>query len=378
MRKDVREPHSRISRVKPRKRILIAQTWWENRIFRGIAEYAKKQGWILDCRMQWNRQAVPSYWSGDGIIAFTAGNAVLEEFILGKNVPVVDLEDYHNRMPGVPKVIGNDRALGAMAAKHFLAQGFRHMIFVSQNGMRGPVTENRYAGFLQHAEKNNVSCRTMTLATLMGNLPDIPRPLGVFAAGDQLAIETIMLLKDQGVSVPFEVAVLGIDNSEIICECAEVPLSSIDCDFEKKGWLAAELLDQLMSGKAPPARVVVRASSDVIALPHAGAARVLQYLYTHCHEPLSLAQVCRRHGQSLRTIQDVFKKHAGRTLQEELIRLRLEKVESLMRENPEMKMDALALESGFGSRINLTRAFLKYRGMPPGKYCREKCQPTAS
>src|SRR5581483_11877792 len=82
-------------RFKPKRRqILLVQSWWEDRVFKGVASYAVEHDWVLDCRMRWSRE-LPKTWHGDGIIAYT-GIATpqqhLIDFVKAQRVPVVETQ----------------------------------------------------------------------------------------------------------------------------------------------------------------------------------------------------------------------------------------------------------------------------------------------
>ena len=134
-------------------------------------------------------------------------------------------------------------------------------------------------------------------------------------------------------SVPEQVAVLGMGNDPLICDCASVPLSSVDSNRFAQGRIAAELLDRLMNGEAVPAEfvvtpsggVVARKSTDVLAVPDLDTARALRYLWEHLAEPLSVGKVAKAVGVSRRTLDRAFRTHLGRSVTDELNRKRIER-----------------------------------------------------
>ncbi|MGH7991106.1 MAG: substrate-binding domain-containing protein, partial [Limisphaerales bacterium] len=84
---------------------------------------------------------------------------------------------------------------------------------------------------------------------LVKTLRHLPKPLGVAAASDDVALRVMRACDDAKLYVPEEVAVLGCHNDPLICDYAPVPLSSVDDDLERIGYEGAKLLDRLMDGK---------------------------------------------------------------------------------------------------------------------------------
>src|SRR5690606_9830746 len=80
-------------------------------------------------------------------------------------------------------------------------------------------------------------------------LSNLPKPIGVFAAYDQLGRLIIESSNKSGFLVPEEIAVIGVDNDPLICELCSPSLTSIILDSYSTGYRAAELLNALMDGK---------------------------------------------------------------------------------------------------------------------------------
>jgi LacI family transcriptional regulator len=196
--------------------------------------------------------------------------------------------------------------------------------------------------------------------------------MGLFAINDQNALAVMRVCLDGGYRVPEQFAIVGADNTEILCKFAPVPLSSVDCNFEKQGYEAAALLHRLMrGGRAPeqsiiisPTGVAARRSTDTLAMPDPDATRALRFLRDHYREPIHLPQIGRELNQSFRRAQIQFRRFTGRTLFQELVRLRVEHAKQLL-ENPKIKMATVASESGFGNRHHFIRAFHRTTGQTP-------------
>ena len=186
-----------------------------------------------------------------------------------------------------------------------------------------------------------------------------------------------LALTDAGWRVPEEYAVLGVNDTEVVCELAPVPLSSVNCNYEQQGYEAAALLARLMDGEpAPPDPVVVlpkgvtvRRSTDAIALDDVDSARFLRFLRDHYLEPHGLQQIAQDLGVSLRKVQANFQKHLGHSLLDELTQLRVEHSKKCWRIGSS-KIETVGVESGFSSRFHFIRAFQRITGVTPKAFRR--------
>lgn len=364
--------------ARPRRRsVLLAQAWWEERIFRGVARYAGEHGWELQHRMHWTHQ-LPSVsdWRGDGIIVFTGISRNLRRlgrslvrFVRAARVPVVEMQAFGDYF-GAPRVVVAHEDIGRTAAEHYLALGYRDLAFVTFD--ENLLEQHRRLGFQRAAEAAGARWHPLTPRELTRSFARLPRPLAMLAANDANALEVIRLVQDAGGRVPEEFAVMGIDDTEIVCDLAAVPLSSVNCDHEQQGYEAAAMLDRLMSGGRKPAApvvvrprgVTVRRSTDTVAIPDLPTARVLRSLRDRYRERVSVEQIVRDLGVPLRQVHTKFREHVGRTLLQELTRLRVAHAEKLLAD-PKLKFTAVALESGFSSRFHFTAAFRRVTGKTP-------------
>jgi LacI family transcriptional regulator len=363
------------SRVTDRRRVLVAQSWWQDRVLEGIAHYAAGHNWILDFEMRWShRIPLPGEWQGDGIIAYVGIAKPLQpliQFIRAQKAPVV-LTHLTEEL-SAPSVIIPHEEVGRVAAKHLLGLNFQHLAFVefADNALE----RGRREGFQAEVESRGRIFHPLRFKELGQQLRHLPRPMALFAINDLNALAVIRACLDGGFSVPEDFAIIGADNTEILCKFSPVPLSSVNCNFEKQGYEAAALLDRLMRKKTPPEEpilispsgVTVRRSTDTVALSDPDAARVLRFLRDHYREPIKLCQVAGILTHSFRRVQMAFRKSTGRTLFQELMRLRLEHAKMLMRDS-KMKISTLAVESGFSNRYHFTRAFRRATGLSPKSF----------
>ncbi len=363
--------------------MLLAQVWWEDRVLRGVADYAAKHNWELQCRMHWTHQLpAPGEWRGDGIIAFAGvsknmrrSSQRLARFVRSARVPVVETQLFGN-LVNAPKVIIANDEVGAMAADYFLGLNFKHFGFVVFD--ENPLEQSRQRAFQRAVERAGEKFHALTLRSLARQLPTLPRPMALLAMNDPNALKVIQLCRDAGAAVPEEFAIMGVDDTEIICDLAAVPLSSINCNYEHQGYEAAALLDRLMKGERKPSTptviplrgITVRRSTDVVAIPDLATARVLRHLRDHYRERRSIQEIVTGLAVPMRRVHTHFRTHVGRTMLEELTRLRVENAKKLLR-NGKSKSETIGIESGFSNRFHFVQAFKRVTGKTPREFRKE-------
>ncbi len=120
-------------------------------------------------------------------------------------------------------------------------------------------------------------------------LRGLPRPIGIFACYDIQAQKVLEVCRELGIAVPEEIAVLGVDNDQLLCELADPPLSSVICNTQRTGFEAAALLDRMMNGEqidsAPvlvaPLGIQTRHSTDILAIDDPDIVVALRFIREH-------------------------------------------------------------------------------------------------
>ena len=360
------------------RHVLLLQSWWEERVLRGVANYAAEHRWVLDSSMRWHRLLPPLPWNGDGIIAYTGmgrPNMDLIRFLSKMDCPVVETQGTP-RLPNAGRVMVSNEQIGRIGAEHLLKLNFKHLGFVTfeENAMESP----RRRAFQETVEAAGAKFHALTYGKFIPKISTLPRPIGLMMTNDLNAINVTLALIDAGWRVPEEYAVLGVDDTDIVCELAPVPLSSVNCSYEQQGYEAAALLDRMMHGEPVPAEpiiiepkgVTVRRSTDTVALADFDSARFLRHLRDHYLEAHNLGQIAQTLGVSLRKVQINFRKHLQHSALDELTRLRIEHAQRLLM-NPNSKIESVGMESGFSNRFHFIRAFERVTGETPSAYRRK-------
>jgi LacI family transcriptional regulator len=208
-------------------------------------------------------------------------------------------------------------------------------------------------------------------------LKSLPKPVAVLAEIDDYAIEVIGAAFDAGLRIPEEVAVLGVGNDELRCPFAQVPLSSVNDNACGIGQQACLLLERLMAGASAsadaitvqPLGMVTRRSTDVVAVEHPQVAQALQAIRDHYKDPMTAEGIISEVPMSRRRLHDAFVRHIGRSVADEITRLRVEHAKRMLAETQE-KQHQIAVASGFRNDARLVLVFTRVTGMTPGEYRR--------
>ena len=370
------------------KHVLVALGWYDYRLHRGIEKYAQEHGWFLSASPA-REKVIPWGWQGDGILAWLGAADELREFVECQERPTVD---FSFRCPDLrlPRVLEDHTRAAELVAEHFLSRGFANFMFYSD----APdwSHQERGAGFVAALGREGYPCAWLKWqeaaesrnsrdqwkrkhAWLAAQLKQAPKPLAVFAANDQLALEALESCKLADLTVPDQVAVVGAENSFLAPDSMATPISSVDTNLEMLGYRGAELLDEYMAGQTPPAEpirvppagLIVRQSSDLLAVGHPGVARSLRFMYEHFHEPITIKDVVGVASMSRRGLHKAFRQLLGRTPGEELHELRIQKATRLLRETTH-KIHSVAEMCGFQSANTFCVSFRQAMRTSPARF----------
>lgn len=378
------------SALMARKRtVLLALTDAHHGFFQGVARYAREHPWHLVADMIYTAK-IPVGWRGDGIISFIGYRDDLAEFILSSRLPTVELSMVRSDID-LPHVEGDNDMIGRLAAEHFLERGFRHFVWAPL--LDDNVNAERYRGFANCLVKDKLTCQVLSPADtraastntrdwaarrrmLIRELRRLPKPLAAFCYNDCVAADLISACEDARLPVPEAVAVMGVDNDAMLCECISVPLSSVCHDLEGMAYQAAALLDRLMAGKKAPAEIIrvapkgimTRRSTDIMAIDNLQVTRALRYIKDSYANPLlSVEDVVAATGVSRRPLEKAFRKELDRSVNSEVVRVRLDKVKELLT-TTKMKVREISAATGFSRPNHLYRLFHQATGLTPKAY----------
>ena len=358
---------------------------------RGIVEYATKHGpWIL-------LEPEPSYvraptarghlhglhkLGADGVIV----SASLRKQIGALRLPAVVAVETERRLRRGYQVVCDNEAIGSLGAKTLLGLGLQQFAYCGWGTLEFSV--QRLEGFRRTLEDfdrpvyiydsapreaaSSWHAETLRLARWVTS---IPKPIGVMACNDDRARMLAEICLMEHITVPDEVALLGVDDDESICKSARPALSSIALATEQAGYEAAGLLAAIMAGSKPatpsvkvaPTHAVARRSTDVLAIEDLHVGRALRYIRENSNRKLQVADLLAVSGVSRRALQDAFLKALGRTPLEEIHNSRVVYIARLLVET-DLPVSKIAEAAGFAIDAHLSRFFARRAGMSPLAY----------
>ena len=203
-------------------------------------------------------------------------------------------------------------------------------------------------------------------------------------ANDSRALQIIEACRMAELRVPEDVAVVGVDNEEAICSFTNPPLTSVDQGAQQTGYEAALLLDQWMNGEsvAPgkrlvsPVGIVARGSTEILAIDDDDVAGALQFIREHAHERIGLDDVSEVIGSTNATLRRRFKALLGRTVHDEIQRVRIERAKRLLI-STDWPFQKIANRSGFCSAQHMSTRIREATGHTPRQYRQRYATPAS-
>lgn len=387
------EPNLVLTRI-----AVIADAYYPE-IIAGAAAYARSQGWDLDVAMIRNPGTLPKQedWAGVLCIAIKDNTrAWLKEV----RCPVVEM--LNDRYPQYPRVVCDYPAIGRCGAEHLLGLGDISFAYCSafpdvpeprmireafcqviqEHGREVVALE---LGLPLNPEYKTTSTRMDRIASLMKQLGKAPLPIAIMADDDRFAVDCALAARGLGLRIPEDVAILGVDNQELVLCSAPVEISSIDCHLHEVGWRSAELLGQMIYGSAagspevpmlttiPPKGVVIRRSTATFVCGHPGVTAAAMFVREHFRESITVEQVAAHARMSVRSLQTEYASHVGKGVKDDILQHRIDAAHALL-ERTNMKLDAVAVEAGLSNSKHLCRIFQQKHGMTPNDWRRKHGQ----
>lgn len=359
----------------------------------GIARNVAKHGWHLNLEAALSGR-LPRRWSGDGILTTLSRDIPFEQFQKRAGCPAVSLSLNRPQIQ-IPRVGFDNRIAGHLAAEHFLERGFgsfafyhRHHQYSGQQRFAAFTERIRQAGFdtvanwdqIDQPDQRDHWAGRQELLTQWLSAAD--RPVGVFAADDAAGVEVIEACQSLGLSIPYEVGVLGMLDIPLFRQSTTVAMSSITVDFAASTRIACDVLAKLMEGGDRPSEpillaptgIAVRESTDTIAAGDPHVARAIRFMMEHYGDPIDVGRIVAASGLGQTQLYAAFKQYVGQSPAALLTRIRIDKAKRSLADS-KTKIEAIAHACGFGDRINLYRQFKQHEGISPGAYRRHARSP---
>ena len=361
----------------------------DNRKLAGVLEAATRLGWRVQVTAPISTVAeiaeLEKFWNPVGyIVASGISKGAMPAALFGKK-PVVWFYRPDDRLyPAAHCVCEDHDALARLAAKELLSLGLARYGYVCDAG-RPAWSEPRREAFAKalalHGARMDLfdptapdRDNTRFASSLSSWLRSGPLPIGVFAVNDAMASRIASACTAAGLRIPDEVAILGVSNDPAFCEGQVPTLSSIAPNYAGGGRLAVEKLARLVAGKTetapavyPPLWVVRRASTTRLGRPDEAVARALERIRREACGGLAARDVLKDFGAPRRTAETRFRAAVGRSILEEIRRVRLEEAKRLLAEG-RTAVGAIALRAGYASSAAFSTFFRAETGTTPSKW----------
>lgn len=380
----------------PSRRVCLlidTSTSWGTRIIKGIGRHAQEMGnWLINVEPwgRYERFRVPDGWEGDGFIARINRQTLAEE-IVATGLPTVNVSWYPFVGERIARCTVDAEATGRMAAEYFLSTGFKQFAYcgpLHQLGYRDELADAfsakvREAKHLCHiysppGDDQYAVAWTAHLNSLVEWIDKLSRPTAMLCWSAARGRQVTEACHYAGIRVPDEIAVLGGDYDELMSHISSPPLSMIDQPAEQIGYAAARLLEGMMRGKNPrkrpvlfpPTRIVVRHSTDTLAIDDEMVRDALRLIRARAHEDIRVSDVVRELAVARRALEQRFVRLVGRSPAEEIRRVRIEEAKRMLVETGRSVAE-ISRATGFGHQDLLSRVFRRSTGLTPTEFRRQ-------
>jgi len=366
-------------------------------LLKGVTRYSQEHGPFAFCRMpiyyretrgmngilKWAKE-----WKANGILGQFYNNSSLE-LLWNEGIAVV-AQDFKERHEFVPNITGDYLKTGRMGAEYFLRKGYEHFAFY---GFRNIVwSRERAQGYEQRLakeghdvhyfeHKRKFKSRELWFykpSALSKWLKSLPKPIGLMACDDNQGMHITEACRLAKIRIPEEVAVLGVDNDEMLCNLSDPPLSSIGLDTVKGGYEAARLLHTMIKTKnkqfydivVGPTTIVTRNSTDIYAAKDTYIGSALKYIHNNIEKNLKVEDVLKQVPLSRRSLEKRFQKVTGYPVYEYIFNLRIEKFTQKLLDT-DLSIFEIAMDLGLNDGKNIARQFRQIKGCTPTEYRRK-------
>ncbi|MGN0844489.1 MAG: substrate-binding domain-containing protein [Kiritimatiellia bacterium] len=356
----------------------------------GVYERAHLYGWhIIEIEYENSLRSIDDYlktWHPDGCIVICAALTEPIDSNRFHAIPTVYLDpDEKTLASGCPCVCSAPEPLARLAAQELTALHCASYAYVGWN-KRTAWSEGRRMAFehlmqeqklpvFSFAEQCPLRDKILLVEQLSSWLEKLPKPCGIFAANDNIACQIADICRQVGLGIPSDVAIVGVDNQEILCENAVTSLSSIEIDFRESGRLAADALAGLLSKPDipqhnfffGPQRLVRRQSTRRLQHGSPIIERALERIRREACLGLTAADIIADMKLPRRAAERLFRKSTGTSILSEINRYRLEHAFTLLRK-PNYPIFLIAQQCGWTNDVFLKRLFKRTTGMTMREY----------
>lgn len=363
------------------------------RLLKGIIRYSSISGKWVVYRMT---LAEKRKLGIDGVVEWALkwkADVVIGQFEEGENVRkfrengiVAIAQDFIQRFEEIPNITADYIGTGRMAADYFITRGFRNFAFFGYKDICWSA--ERYEGFVQKIKEagfgdivhfyDNEDMETAWYYNsneLVNWLRELPKPIAIMACDDTRGNILLNACASCGIRVPDEIAVMGVDNDELLDNLCDATLSSIEMDMEKGGFAVAEMAERMMKDPAyegddivlHPVAVVTRMSTSIYATSDKEVAKVLNYINLNIDSKISVPDLLKEVPLSRRLLENRFKEVTGDTIYNYILRQRVERFAFLLL-HTNLNISEITIMMDEADPKALCRRFKALKGCTPSEY----------
>ena len=363
------------------------------RLLRGVLQYAEEtEPWVV-CRMPpaYKKQvgikgvvAWARHWKADVVIGQFEPD---DDISLFKKEGIVAMaQDYIVKFEGIPNITADYDLTGAMVARRFLARGFQNFAYFGYNNvcwsderMKGFQKRIVMAGFGDNMYHYNLqqidSLWAYNLPMLSEWLKGLPKPVAIMACDDNQGSILLQACNSCGLKIPSEVAIMGVDNDEILCNLSSPALSSVNIDIEGGGYEAAKLAERMVREHdfvgedvvLRPMNIVSRMSSNVFATKDTAILTALQFISANIDKKILVDDVLQQVPLSRRLLEQRFLKVTGTTIYKYISELRMERFAELLLSSKD-SIANIAARLDEPDTKSISRRFQAIKGCTPSEF----------
>ena len=370
------------------------------RLLRGIVRYSRLRG-------PWSIRSLPPFYRDpqsklrmlsqarnlnvDGIIA-TIDDKKMAQVLTLTGLPAV-VEPAKDHISGFPSIFDMGDTTGQTCAEHMLSLGLNHFAFCGfenfcwsesrKEGFDKKMADVGFQSYSYNVPRYKARLRWDNEQIALAKwLRSLPKPVGLMACNDDCGHYIIEACLIAGLRIPDDVAVIGVDDDELICDLADPPLSSAALNHEEVGYKAAELLDRMMVGEKVDSEitiplecshVVVRQSTDVLAVKDHDLVKAVRFIREHSGRIIQVHDVVETVALSRRVLERRFREVFKKSVHDEIRRVRVERATRMLIET-DLSISQIALALGFPSDKHIARYFRREKGMTPQQYRQKFCR----
>jgi LacI family transcriptional regulator len=381
---------------RPRVALLVESSRGYGRgILWGIAKFVREHDpWSIffqDLNLCDDTPGWLKHWRGEGIISRLENRDVVS-VIRRLKLPAVYLR-HVSPAAGGPSILADNPAISQLCFEHLKERGFRDFAFCGFNG--ADYSDERRDAFAASVTAAGWQCHVYSEGrgaakgdtaqyeglglkdggSVANWIKKLPKPIGLMACNDMRGQQVLDACRATGLASPEDIAVIGVDNDDVLCNLSEPPLSSVVPNAERVGYEAAALLSRMMAGFKPdpvetfvePSGIVTRRSTDVLAIEDRQIAAAARFIREHACQSIDVSDVLRAVPMSRSTLDRRFMKILGRSPKDEILRIRLNRVKQLLAET-DFPLALIAEKVGLDHVEHLSRIFKTRLKMTPSEF----------